>query len=226
MRPFVGALFCMLCRYFRMNDTPELNKLLQDNPQIWRASSSTKTSQEGISTGFDALDAILPARGWPANALVEVFVPHWGVGEMQLLLPTLLKVSQRDQWLAWVAPPLVPYAPGLVRKGLALEKMIIFPHEKIQTDVLWVMEKMLHNQSCGIAMSWPEQINDKAMRRLQLAAETGHSLGFVFRDKKAQASPAALRIRLTPTPQGIQVDLLKVRGGNKHRSVYLDLSIS
>lgn len=202
-----------------------LNKILQDHPKIWRAASVAKARQESVSTGFEALDAILPACGWPKGALVEVLLPRWGVGELQLLLPTLIKINQQQQWLAWIAPPLIPYAPSLVYNGLSLEKIIILPQDKIKIDILWVMEKILRNQSCGIAMGWPRHVNDKAMRRLQLATETGHNLGFIFQKKKANTSPVALRIRLIPTDQGLQVDLLKARGGNQYRSVCLDLPI-
>ena len=64
-------------------------------------------------------------------------------------------------------------------------------------------------------------LSDPAMRRLQVAAETGQALGFAFRDARAadNPSPAALRLLFERTPSercdaSTQVRVLKCRGGN------------
>ena len=53
----------------------------------------------------------------------------------------------------------------------------------------------------------------RALRRLQVAAETGQALGFAFRPMKAAVnpSPAALRIAIDASPRQLRV--LKCRGG-------------
>ena len=37
------------------------------------------------ATGYANLDAVLPARGWPAHALTEILLPADGVGEIALV---------------------------------------------------------------------------------------------------------------------------------------------
>jgi len=63
-------------------------------------------------------------------------------------------------------------------------------------------------------LCWPLQADDRALRRLQVAAETGQCLGFAMRDAKAAAnpSPAALRIVIDTAPAQLRV--IKCRGGN------------
>jgi protein ImuA len=62
---------------------------------------------------------------------------------------------------------------------------------------------------------WPEFLDDQASRRLQLAAEKGHSWAIAFRPLTArrQASAAALRLELQAGAQGMRVHILKSRGG-------------
>ena len=235
-----------------------LKKLLQDNPAIWCASESVQNKNTGLSTGFKLLDEILPTHGWPHNSLIEVLVPRWGVGELQLLLPLLVAISRQPKWIAWIAPPFVPYAPALAYAGVDLEQMIVvsddqinedsfnenLAHEKrknssdevknshqkkattVRHESLWAMEKILRNQNCGLVMAWPEKITDKAMRRLQIAAEEGGSIGFIFRQHKINASPAALRIALAVVGHQLEVTLLKARGASRCKRVLLDLPVT
>jgi hypothetical protein len=53
------------------------------------------------------------------------------------------------------------------------------------------------------------------LRRLQLAAEAGESLAFIYRPAVTldRSSPAALRIVLRPAAAALDVEVLKARGG-------------
>jgi hypothetical protein len=66
--------------------------------------------------------------------------------------------------------------------------------------------------------------DDRAMRRLQLAAEAGQALAFVYRapDRLAQPSSAALRVALRPAGAALRIEIVKVRRGQPS-SVTLEL---
>jgi hypothetical protein len=65
-------------------------------------------------------------------------------------------------------------------------------------------------------LGWLPIVDDKALRRLQLAAETGPSLGFLFRGLAAGQtnSLAALRIAVEAGRGGNEIRVLKCRGRN------------
>ena len=65
------------------------------------------------------------------------------------------------------------------------------------------------------------------MRRLQLAAEAGGSLGILYRPAEAvrEHSPAALRLRLAPTRAGLTVEIHKCRGGRAGTRLQLPLPL-
>jgi hypothetical protein len=62
-------------------------------------------------------------------------------------------------------------------------------------------------------LCWPLKADDRALRRLQVAAEAGRALGFATRPLEAarNPSPAALRIAIDAAPSQLRV--LKCRGG-------------
>ena len=195
------------------------------NPRVWRGSSQA-TTRAGLASGYPKLDRCLPGGGWPQEALTEILVGQYGIGELRLLMPALARLSAddvqfsyRDEysepgWIAWVAPPFQPYAPALQQCGIDLTRMLVV-RPKDDSELLWSAEQALASGTCAAVLLWPEVLDDQASRRLQLAAEKGHSWAIAFRPLAARRQPsaAALRLELQSTGQGTDVHILKSRGG-------------
>ena len=189
----------------------ELARLLE-HPAIWRGRSAARA--ETLATGHAALDGWLPGRGWPRTGLIEILVSRFGVGELYLLLPLLATLTGRPaaRWCVWIAPPLEPYAPALVSHGVTLERVLVVRAR----EPLWAFEQTLGSGASDVALAWAAQSpRARAIRRLQLAAERGKGLGFLFRPYRAsrESSPAMLRIAVESISTGVRLTLLKSRGG-------------
>jgi cell division inhibitor SulA/protein ImuA len=117
-------------------------------------------------------------------------------------------------WIAWVAPPFQPYAPALQQNGIDLSRMLIV-RPKDNGELLWSAEQALSSGTCAAVLLWPDKLDDQSSRRLQLAAEKGHSWAIAFRPLAARRQPsaAALRLELQSTDEGTRVHILKSRGG-------------
>lgn len=205
---------------------PALEQLLRDHPLLWRNADAGRAAAPGLATGFPALDAALPGGGWPVGALVEIVTGRWGSGELRLLLPALAAIS-RSRRLAWVAPPLIPYAPALAAAGMDLARTVVVSpagenpkHENLAREILWAAEKLLASPCCGMVLVWPPVLRLRDARRLQLAAQSGGGTGVVFRQRNVP-SPAALRLAVQPRPNGLRVEILKTRGYCRQRWVEL-----
>lgn len=198
------------------------------HPALWRGSDLAKTRFAGIPSGSAALDAELPGGGWPVGLLTEILPAHEGIGELRLLGPALAAISAQGQHLVWVSPPHRPYAPALDAAGIAMTRLLIV-HAKTERDTLWATEQALASNSCGAVLAWlPGKGASQAarypqLRRLQLAAERGQSLAFLFRpaDCERESSPAALRLAVGTADGGLAVRIFKRRGGAFNRSVLL-----
>lgn len=192
--------------------TAALSELLQGS-LIWRGAEPAQPKTQ--STGFRELDERLPGQGWPLGTLIEILPACEGVGELTLCVPLLKAVCRAGRRAAFVCPPHVPYAPALMQAGVPLEAML-WVAASDETDGHWAAEQLLRDGHAGAVLLWSATHDERQLRRLQLAAETGQSFAFLYRSAAVlrQGSPAALRIALYADAGGTRAELVKVRGGH------------
>lgn len=198
-----------------------LGQLLDSRQDIWRGRAVSPATAQGVPTGFAALDALLPWRGWPPGALSEVLEERPGAA-FALVQPALARLSSQARWLLLIAPPFLPYAPALAASGLDLARLVVV---KAGDASAWAAEQGLRSGACAAVLTWGGRWEISSLRRLQLAAETGGSLALLFRGMAATGdhSPAALRLRMRPAPGGGEVAVLKQRGGRAGAVLQLPL---
>jgi len=214
------------------SQSPAIDSLLARNPALWRGCDLAGQGNHGHPTGFTPLDAILPGRGWPRSGLMEIITPCWGSGELQLLLPLMRAVAARGQWILWVSPPYRLYAPALVQAGIDTRQVLVVDVDARCRDALWTMEKALQNSHCGLVLAWQNWLPTAVLRRLQLAASTGDTLGVLFKHSDSEHSPSPLRLHLkdlpSPDPRRTEaeVTLIRARGNFRRRRTRLSLQPS
>lgn len=202
-----------------MSPRPLPDSLL-GRPDLWVGRGMAAVAAQ--ATGHAALDALLPGGGWPRGALSEVLVPRPASGELRLILPLLLRLTQAGQRVALVSPPQIPYAPALARAGVALAQCWVVEPQSA-ADRVWAIEQLLRCPGVGAVAGWLDAADERVQRRLQLAAETGGAVGLLLRPPGARSQPsvAALRLALLNSPQGPRVEVLKARGGRVGQSAPL-----
>jgi hypothetical protein len=203
-------------------DESKLAEILAD-ARVWKLKDAAAAPARPVwSTGSGALDARLPGGGWPTASLIEVLLDDTGLGEVQLFLPALAACQRsagpddtgEARWLVWIAPPHEPYAPALAQQGIELGRLLIV-RPASATEALWAAEQALGSGVCAAVFLWLKGTDDRWLRRLKLAAESGGALGVLFRPERHrfESSPASLRLAVSRGEREVQVDLLKVQGG-------------
>lgn len=178
-----------------------LQQVLQRS-DVWRGSDAPCFPT--VPSGYASLDRLLPGGGWPRQALVDVILPHEGIGELRLLVPALVRLSREQRWIAFIAPPYIPFAPALAAAGVDLARLLVI-RPRARADHEWALETCLRAGACAAVLGWVENATIAHLRRWQLAAEAGGTLGVLFRRRPLAHSPAALRLQLAgagsgPTP--------------------------
>lgn len=193
-----------------------------NHPAIWRGSALAPVPR-GLATGFPEIDAVLPGEGWPVGALTEIYAERKGIGELQLAMPAAARLTQAGRWLTFVAAPHVPYAPALAERCLDLARVLMV-NTTVLEERLWAAEQALRATCCGAVLMWLDHAHERALRRLQLAAEEGGSSLLLFRSARvAPATTAALRLHVSRSDNRTVIRVLKRRGGGLPAPVALDL---
>jgi len=194
-----------------MSAVVSLVDVLRD-PRVWRGSTDSAALATETS-GHALLDAVLPGQGWPGRSVSEILFQLDGIGELDLILPVLARFTQADKAVVLVAPPYLPYPLAWAAKGVNLRHLHLI--DASGRDALWAAEQCLRSGACAAVVCWPLKADDRALRRLQVAAETGHALGFAFRPSATaqNPSPAATRVQLAAYESETSVRVIKCRGG-------------
>lgn len=170
---------------------------------------------ETWSTGWPALDAILPGGGYPLSAVTEWLIEQPGRGELSLLLKALAPrlASAEHHRLALLNPPYALNAPALDAAGIARSRVPVIRCEK-PGECVWSVEQLAAVSGFVGFVIWGEALDTRALRRLQLASEKAGCPVFVYRDRceAGQRSPAALRLLLSSCDDRQEIRVLKCRG--------------
>lgn len=202
---------------------PSLDDVLR-LPAVWKGDGQAALKNPVIPSGHRALDSILPGGGWPTAVLTEILVDRPGIGELQLLMPAAAKLTRENRWLAFINAPCLPYAPALAAQGIDLRHVLML-NPTSADEQAWACEQLLQATCCGAVLFWANKLTDRALRRLQHAAERGSALAFLYHSSEQRTFlTAALRLKLSAHPEGLAVSVLKQRGGRLPPPVILPLS--
>ena len=177
-----------------------------------------------LSSGFAALDVMLPHNGWPIGAITEIFCAEPSHFALPLILPSLARLSQAKRWLAMVAPPNAPTVSHLQSQGIDISQVLII-HPHATSNGLWAVERAMRAGTCAAVLSWVNNADHHAMQDLRGAALAGNCCGLVFRPEWAisQPSAASQRLKLTATDDGgIYIELLEQRSSRARSALFID----
>lgn len=200
-----------------MSAPVSLNQLLSERTDLWRGQQ--RRAVPVWSTGRAALDRQLPAGGWPRGKLIELLPDAVGVGELELLLPCLAEQTRQGRPVLLASPPLVPCPQSLVRGGMDLARLLVVREHR---HAFWAAEQCLKSGLCGAVVVWPERksVRERAVRRLQLAAEDGEAPVFLCYSPGIAPPPSLASLRLAVRSGG-RIDVLRSAHGPLPRPIHL-----
>lgn len=180
--------------------------------------------------GIAPLEKLLPEGRLPDGSLVELLSASEGAGTWTLALVMAKHVCGADRVLVIVDGQDCFYPPAAARLGIDLDRSIVV-HPRNRRDTVLAMNLSLRCSAIGAVVGAIDPLSTLDARRLQLAAEAGGSVGFLFRPRRALRTPsfANLRLMISPvvTPSAarcLRVEVVRCRAGKSGQSVLLEVS--
>lgn len=164
--------------------------------QIARIEANTLDSQDaGISSGYRQLDALLPNGGFMPGSLIDWLEADRGNGAFTLALLVAREACRQGGICVVVDQRNRFYPPAAVGWGLPLNQLVVV-RPKNDSDEIWALTQILRCRHVAAVLCYRNHYEPFAFRRLQLAAETGQTLGCLIRSKEMECQPSWANVRL------------------------------
>lgn len=183
-----------------------------------------------ISSGCGPLDRLLPAGGFRPGTLVEWLAAGEGSGAATLALAAARRACREGGALVVLDRRREFHPPAAVRLGVEPESLIVVQAGS-EADHRWALDQSLRCPGVAAVLAWPEKLNGRTFRRLQLAAEEGGGLGLLIRPLAARQEPSWADVRLLveplpaePSPgckRRLRIHLLRCHGAASGRNIDL-----
>jgi protein ImuA len=136
------------------------------------------------------IDELLPQGFFRRGMIVELF------GSSTALAVTLARMALRPGGaLVAIDPAQRFYPPAAASRGIDLNRLIIVRPDKPD----WIVTQSLACPAVDAVLCWPNRVGAKMLRRWQLAAERGGSIGLLMRPRDSQRAPSWADVQLTVT---------------------------
>ena len=213
---------------------PDANTLTQLRQQVHQIEGSRRiTRMKCVSSGCAELDHCLPAGGFCGGTLVEWLVGGRGNGAGTLALLAAREAMAKDGGALVVLDRSTRfYPPAAAAWGIDLDRTVIIRAGTVQ-DEIWAAEQALRCTSISALWAPFAELDWKAFRRLQLAAEQGGGVGFLLRPIKVRGEPSWADTQLLVEAVGngnrqqssrrFRLQLTRCRGGQEGQVMHLEL---
>ena len=203
---------------------------LGDGPNLPAGKMGRSPSQATVSTGCEALDRLLPGHGFRRGTLVEWLAAEPGGGAATLAFYAAREAARQGGVLVVLDRAGEFYPPAAIRLGIAIEKLLVVQAVE-EAETTWALDQALRCPAVAAAVAWPERLDDRTFRRLQLASEEGGTLGLLVRPQAARAEPswADVRLGVEPLPASaaaarrLRIQVLRCRGSAAGGSVEVEI---
>jgi protein ImuA len=172
-----------------------------------------------VPSGWEAVDAVLPGRGFPRGALSELCGGR-ASGKTVVALATLASATSARGLAAFVDGRHELYPPAAAALGLDLDRLLVVRPARAPGQArvaLWAAEALLASgafEAVAIDLPMDELIAggghgrasaDAMLRRLRAAAEKGGAVALWLGSPDGVRVPSAVRLELASSPAGFQV---------------------
>lgn len=204
----------------------DLLRLLQQKLLAWEA--DCRPGAATFSTGCEAMDRILPGNGLHRAAIVE-YVAKAGSGATVLSLIAAREACRDGGAFVVVDRSRRFNPPAAANVGIDLGNTI-FVRPRTRKDELWALIQALRCQGVGAVLAWPEKLDSREFRALQLASEAGGGVGIFLRPTSVRGLPSWSKVQMLVEAlpslsalRRLRTEVLRCRNGQAGQSIEVEV---
>lgn len=171
-------------------DSASLMQRLSSEVRGLETAGRQATNKQTISCGCGVLDRCLPDGGYAPGSVIEYLRAMPGCGASTLAFTAAAAAMKSTHgFVVIIDTQHNIYPPALASWGIDLEKIVLVRPQS-DVDALWAVDQSLRTPAVAAVVADVERIDDRAARRMQLAAEQGGGLALLLRPASARRGPS------------------------------------
>lgn len=147
------------------------------HPGLWQP-GEFGFNANSVSSSDPLLDAQLSGKGWCFEAIHQVAASQ-EQRMLSLLIPAIFTLMKQKRWIVLISPPKSVVKQLRNLPGFDANRLLVV-HTKDDFDAGWAMEGAIRNRNAAAIFAWVEQIEQRDIKRLRLAARQADSLNVLF----------------------------------------------
>lgn len=152
-----------------------------------------------VTSGSRSLDSLVGEGGLRRGSLVE-WLGEPGSGATALASVAAREACRSGGYVVVIDPARRFYPPAAAGLGIRLDQLIVVRPES-EKDYHWAVCQALGCRGVSAVLCWPQKLDSQSLRRWQLAAETGGSLGLLVRPTRVRGQPTWADVQLLVQPR-------------------------
>ncbi len=152
-----------------------------------------------VTSGCRGVDGLVGEGGFRRGTLVE-WLGDPGSGATALASVAAREASREGGYVVVLDPARRFYPLAAATLGIRLDRLIVVRPES-EKDYHWAVCQALGCRGVSAVLCWPRKLDSQSLRRWQLAAETGGSLGLLVRPTRARGQPTWAEVQLLVQPR-------------------------
>ena len=152
-----------------------------------------------VTSGSRGVDGLVGEGGFRRGSLVE-WLGEPGSGATALASVAAREASRGSGSVVVIDHARRFYPPAAAGLGIRLDQLIVVRPES-EKDFHWAVCQSLGCRGISAVLCWPQKLDSQSLRRWQLAAETGGSIGLLVRPTRVRGQPTWADVQLLVQPR-------------------------
>jgi hypothetical protein len=157
---------------------------------------SSQINRQNISSGFAALDPMLPGGGYEEGSLVDLFGSGPADGRWWIAWHSVPHALRNGRYAVVVEKQPLFYPPAIASLRVPIESLVVV-RCRDDRECEWAIDQSLRSPAVGVVIAEVDTRDDRMARRWQLSVEHGGGLGLLIRPPSAhpQRTPSWAQVQ-------------------------------
>tara|TARA_R110002072_G_scaffold301462_2_gene481246 strand:+ start:6066 stop:6617 length:552 start_codon:yes stop_codon:yes gene_type:complete len=164
------------------DNTHQANRAIKQTTNYLKLNISPNETDSNRTQVYDDKPVYVEQNEFPAN-VTEIVLTKDKMDSIQLILPMLINLHQKERWLAWIDPPIQLLKEWQKTHNDSALNDIMILRSNDNLSVFELSKRALTAGTCHAVIAWTNNLNQDEFSKLEAASSKGNSHGIILKSR-------------------------------------------